>query len=113
MSLRRQFRGVLEIVTPSGTQYLSPSVWERLYLIWIFRNFRMLQAGVLSKTERRRIESIAARAERVKMLNSDEIIGSVEFFWTLKKPVQSSATATNSERITPAHRTQVARISGD
>jgi len=93
MSISRQLHGVLEVITPSGTHYLSPSIAERLYLIWIFRNFRTLPLAVLNPTQRRKIESIAAKYKRANPSSCDEILGTVELVATSKKPVQSAVTA--------------------
>jgi len=40
--------GVLEIDTPLGPRYLQPSLFERAYLIWTFRNFPSLPQQVLN-----------------------------------------------------------------
>jgi hypothetical protein len=93
MSMRRLLRGVLEVITPSGTHYLSPSIAERLYLGWIFRNFRTLPLTVLSQAQRRKIESIAAKYRRANPSSCDEILGTVELVSAPKKPVQSAVAA--------------------
>ena len=41
--------GVLRLVTPLGPRYVRPRFLERVYLIWVFRNFRAAQQ-VLSRT---------------------------------------------------------------
>jgi hypothetical protein len=115
MSIRRQLRGVLEIITPSGTYYLSPSISERLFLIWIFRNFRLLPFTVLSQTQRRMIESIAAKSRRADPSRCDEILGSMEFVAPAKKPVQSAIVAASRPpvRSTRGAKSRIATISGD
>ncbi len=90
---RRQLRGVLEVITPSGTHYLTPSLTERLYLIWIFRNFRTLPLTVLSQWQRRKMEAIAAKYHRALPCTCDEILGTVEFVPASKKPVRSAVAA--------------------
>jgi hypothetical protein len=104
MSLRRQLCGVLEVVTPSGAYYLSPSIRERLALIWIFRNFRTLPLTVLSRAQRRKIKLIVLRHEHVTLKRYDEILGSVEFDGIAKKPVQSSVVGRTA---------RVASVAGD
>ena|SRR3984893_2364705 len=52
--------GVLRVLTPLGARYLNPSVAERLYLLWVFRNFKTLPLKVLSTREQRRIEAMCA-----------------------------------------------------
>ena len=90
MSLRRQLRGLLQVITPAGVHYVSPSFAERIYLIWLFRNFRMLPSTVLSKAERRRIQSMVTKYRRASAPQCDEILGSVELVGELRKPVRAT-----------------------
>jgi hypothetical protein len=53
--------GVLRLVTPLGPRYVRPSFLERVYLIWVFRNFKVLPQQVLSRLTRRFIEGLCAR----------------------------------------------------
>jgi hypothetical protein len=53
--------GVLRVLTPLGPRYLNPSFAQRLYLLWIFRNFDTLPLKVLSSRQQRRIEAMCAR----------------------------------------------------
>jgi hypothetical protein len=53
--------GVLRVLTPLGPRYLNPSFSERLYLLWIFRNFETLPVKVLSQRQQKRIEEMCAR----------------------------------------------------
>jgi hypothetical protein len=85
MSMRRLFRGVLEVVTPSGTHYLSPSFTERLYLIWMFRNFRTLPLNVLTESQRKRIELMASTYNKAEGHQCDEILGSIESVPPIKR----------------------------
>jgi hypothetical protein len=52
--------GVLRILTPLGPRYLKPSFGQRLYLLWIFRNFQTLPVKVLSMNQQRLLESMCA-----------------------------------------------------
>ncbi len=88
MSMRTQLRGVLEVVTPSGVYYLTPSLRERLYLVWMFRNFRNLPLGVLSEPQRKKIEAIASKRGTPDPHASDEILGTIDCTPVMKKPVQ-------------------------
>ncbi len=60
--------GVLRVLTPLGPRYLSPSFWQRLYLLWIFRNFETLPVKVLSQRQQKRIEEMCARYGFVSVL---------------------------------------------
>jgi hypothetical protein len=53
--------GVLRVLTPLGPRYLNPSLLQRLYLLWIFRNFETLPVKVLSQRQQRRIDGMCAR----------------------------------------------------
>jgi len=60
--------GVLRVLTPLGPRYLNPSFWQRLYLLWIFRNFETLPVKVLSQRQQKRIEEMCARFGFVSVL---------------------------------------------
>lgn len=88
MQMRKNLRGVLEVVTPSGTHYLSPTLSERMFLIWIFRNFRTLPLNVLTDAQRRKIENMATAYRRAEPYRCDEIIGTIEAL-PAKKPARA------------------------
>ena len=67
-------QGVLRVLTPLGPRYLSPSFLQRLYLLWIFRNFETLPAKVLSRRQQRWIEAMCARHGFVAMLDPSGMI---------------------------------------
>jgi hypothetical protein len=50
--------GVLRVLTPLGPRYLKPSIWQRLYLLWVFRNFQTLPFKVLSARQQRLVEGM-------------------------------------------------------
>ena len=60
MWMERLLRGVLRVLTPLGPRYLYPSFPQRLYLLWIFRNFQTLPAKVLSSRQQQRIDAMCA-----------------------------------------------------
>ena len=53
--------GVLRVITPLGPRYLKPSFPQRLYLLWLFRNFPTLPVKVLSPRQQKRIEAMYAQ----------------------------------------------------
>lgn len=67
MWLEKLSSGVLRILTPLGPRYLKPSFGQRLYLIWVFRNFQTLPAKVLSSRQQRMIESMCANKQFVSL----------------------------------------------
>src|SRR6266852_6022482 len=60
MWLEKPSFGVLRVLTPLGPRYLKPSFAQRLYLLWIFRNFQTLPLKVLSSHQQRLLESMCA-----------------------------------------------------
>src|SRR5713226_5173075 len=54
------FSGVLRVQTPLGPRYLKPSLAQRLYLLWIFRNFQTLPVKVLTSRQQRMMESMCS-----------------------------------------------------
>jgi hypothetical protein len=60
MWLEKLSSGVLRVVTPVGPRYLRPSLLQRLYLLWVFRNFQTLPVKVLSSYQQRMLESLWA-----------------------------------------------------
>jgi hypothetical protein len=75
--------GVLRLVTPLGPRYIRPRLLERVYLIWVFRNFRVLPQQVLSRTARNLIEGLCARQNSqsnglIYSIIDQPVIGTVE-----------------------------------
>jgi hypothetical protein len=50
--------GVIQLDTPIGSRYLQPSLLQRAYLIWTFRNFFSLPQQVLRPRERQLIDRL-------------------------------------------------------
>ena len=61
MWYEKLFFGVLRVLTPLGPRYLKPSFAQRLYLLWVFRNFATLPVKVLSGRQQRVVESMCAQ----------------------------------------------------
>lgn len=73
--------GVLRVLTPLGPRYLRPSVLQRIYLLWIFRNFQTLPVKVLSSRQQRRIEGMCNQNSFVSMgigVDDAPLIGTLE-----------------------------------
>jgi hypothetical protein len=60
MWIEKLSNGVLRILTPLGPRYLKPSFLQRVYLLWIFRNFPTLPFQVLNLRQRSLIEKLSA-----------------------------------------------------
>lgn len=72
--------GLLELRTPSGFLYASPTFWQRLYLLWTFRHFRSLSRRVLSQRQQELVDQLSQTAmalEHGKVARAS-VIGAVE-----------------------------------
>jgi hypothetical protein len=65
MWLEKLLSGVLRVMTPLGPRYLQPTFLQRLYLMWVFRNFPALPVKVLTSRQRRLMESMCADGKYV------------------------------------------------
>jgi hypothetical protein len=72
--------GLVELRTHSGSLYVSPSFWERIYLLWTFRNFKSLPKQVLNRHQQQLIDKLcrAAIVSRNGPIARTSIIGAVE-----------------------------------
>jgi TonB family protein len=72
--------GLVELRTHIGSVYVSPSFWERIYLLWTFRNFQSLPKQVLNRHQQHLIDKLcrAAIVSRNGPIAGASIIGAVE-----------------------------------
>ena len=68
----RILHGVLRVITPGGTRFVETNFFERLYLLWTFRNFPLLPDAVLNRRQQRLLARLLVR--RRSVVGSDEII---------------------------------------
>jgi hypothetical protein len=61
MWIEKLWEGVLRVLTPLGPRYLQPTFLQRVYLLWIFRNFQTLPVKVLTPFQLRFIESMSQK----------------------------------------------------
>jgi hypothetical protein len=54
--------GLVELRTHIGSAYVSPSFWERIYLLWTFRNFQSLPKQVLNRHQQHLIDKLCRAA---------------------------------------------------
>jgi hypothetical protein len=81
MWLEKLASGVLRVLTPLGPRYLQPSFAQRLYLLWIFRNFQTLPVKVLTSRQRRLVESMCAADQFVSFgvgVDDAPLLGTLE-----------------------------------
>jgi hypothetical protein len=75
--------GVVQVQTPIGPRYLIPSLLQRVYLLWMFRNFPILPHAVLSRRQQQLIDRMCSEQRFVSMAYADgmeeiPVIGTIE-----------------------------------
>src|SRR5205809_7425415 len=112
MWLAKLASGVLRVLTPLGPRYLQPSFAQRLYLLWVFRNFQTLPVKVLTSRQRRLVESMWAADQFVSFgagVDDAPLLGTLEqrppipAYMPPRRP-SSSVTESVSPFATDAHR---------
>ena len=68
----RILHGVLRVITPGGQRFVEANFFERLYLLWTFRNFSILPDSVLNLRQRRLLDRLLLRRRSPTLL--EEII---------------------------------------
>jgi hypothetical protein len=100
-AMRQKIRtGLVEMRTNVGLVYVSPSFWERIYLLWTFRNFHSLPKQVLNRHQQQLIDKLC-RAEivsRTEPIARTSIIGAVENVY-LKRDWKTEKAATTGTLI--------------
>ena len=69
MWLEKLFAGILRVLTPLGARYIQPSFAQRIYLLWIFRHFKVLPLQVLTPRQRRVIDALCVEPRFVPLLD--------------------------------------------
>jgi hypothetical protein len=75
--------GVVQVQTPIGPRYIMPSFLQRVYFLWMFRNFPILPHAVLTSWQQRLIDRLCSEQRFVSMAYADgledaPVIGTVE-----------------------------------
>jgi hypothetical protein len=72
--------GVLRVLTPTGPRYVRPSLVERVYLLWIFRNFSTLPVKVLSQGQQSWIHRVCNNHGFIPLLDASDttLLGTLE-----------------------------------
>jgi hypothetical protein len=82
MWMEKLFAGVLRVLTPLGARYIKPTLTQRIYLLWIFRHFRVLPLQVLTPRQRRVIDALCVEPSFVPLTEADgwecPILGTLE-----------------------------------
>jgi hypothetical protein len=99
MWLDKLSSGVLRILTPLGPRYLKPSFLQRLYLLWVFRNFPSLPIKVLTSRQLRLIEAMCEENRFVSFVvgrDDAPLLGTLE----QRPPILDSAASRYPSRAT-------------
>ena len=83
MLIEKLAAGVVQVQTPIGPRYLIPSFLQRVYLLWMFRNFPILPHAVLSKRQQRLIDRMCseqrfASEPYAQSMDDVPVIGTIE-----------------------------------
>src|SRR5215471_5229760 len=75
--------GVAQVQTSIGPRYVMPSFLQRIYFLWVFRNFPILPHAVLSGRQQKMIdrmcsEQVFASLPYVDGLDEAPVIGTIE-----------------------------------
>src|SRR5580704_13379526 len=77
--------------------YAAASGWDRVYLYWMFRNFRYLRQNVLSPRQKRYIGRLYGQSSSdAQDLHEAFVVGTVENFWP-SSLVAASSSASDHE----------------
>jgi hypothetical protein len=83
MLIEKLAAGVVQVQTPIGPRYVMPSFLQRVYLLWMFRNFPILPHAVLSRRQQRLIDRMCSEQSFASMaytgaLLEAPVLGTVE-----------------------------------
>jgi hypothetical protein len=83
MWMEKILDGVLRVLTPLGPRYIKPSFYQRIYLLWVFRNFHTLPVEVLSSRQKRLIDHLCqgqrfVSSLQINPLEDAPILGTLE-----------------------------------
>ena len=90
MFIEKLAAGVVQVQTPIGPRYVMPSFRQRVYLVWMFRNFPILPHAVLNGRQQRMIDRMCSEQRFASMAYADgmdeaPVIGTVEH----RPPIQA------------------------
>jgi len=83
MLIEKLAAGVVQVQTPIGPRFVMPSFLQRIYLLWMFRNFPILPHTVLSKRQQRMIDRLCSEQAFASFAYADgmdeaPVIGTIE-----------------------------------
>jgi hypothetical protein len=83
MLIEKLAAGVVQVQTPIGPRYVMPTFLQRVYLVWMFRNFPILPHAVLTSWQKRLIDRMCSEQRFASMayadgMNEAPVLGTVE-----------------------------------
>lgn len=72
MELGKLRYGFLQVDTLAGQRSVKPTFFERLRLVWTFRNFSILSAPVLTAREQRLVASLCSPERMIQCWEPNE-----------------------------------------
>jgi hypothetical protein len=83
MLIEKLAAGVVQVRTPIGPRYVMSSFLQRVYLVWMFRNFPILPHAVLNRRQQRMIDRMCSEQRFASMAYADgmdeaPVIGTIE-----------------------------------
>lgn len=83
MLIEKLAGGVVQVQTPIGPRCVMPAFLQRVYLLWMFRNFPILPHAVLSRRQQRLIDRLCSEQKFASSayfdgMNEAPVIGTIE-----------------------------------
>jgi len=113
MLIEKLAGGVVRVQTPIGPRYVMPSFLQRIYLLWMFRNFPILPHAVLNGRQQRLIDRLCSDQGFASFAYADgfdeaPVIGTIERRPAIgaeplppRRPVASESSGLAAERQRP------------
>jgi|SRR6476660_9586207 hypothetical protein len=113
MLIEKLAGGVVRVQTPIGPRYVMPSFLQRIYLLWMFRNFPILPHAVLNGRQQRLIDRLCSDQSFASFAYADgfdeaPVIGTIERRPAIgaeplppRRPVASESSGLAAERQRP------------
>ena len=109
MLIEKLAAGVVRVQTPLGPRYVMPSFLQRIYMLWMFRNFPILPHAVLSGRQQHMIDRMCSEQSFASFTYADvmdesPVIGTIEHRPAIgmealppRRPVQSESSVMAAE----------------
>src|SRR5438874_1480719 len=101
MLMEKLARGVLRLRTPLGARFVVPTFRQRLYLLWMFRNFQTLPLQVLTARQLRFLDRLCS--DRPSYAGASRNTFELPILGTLESPPAASGihSGRGSEEVSP------------